>query len=187
MQLPDNDDSNLLQIGLYIRQWSDGMIPEIMEKNNISPHFFKTIQDFYYTVPVINDDLFLQKLLETLGEKIWKSRNNFCFKEIDYNMQEIFQNIDWPMQITQRGEKFFDLKAVETYIVRENDLIHTVSQGLCEKATGVLTSLLYNPSGQQDIHSLPYLKLQLVSLNTLLRKAGELNAVDIKHLTKISS
>lgn len=187
LQLPEFEEPSILLIGPYIRQMPTRQIFENMEKNNILPQLFKIIQNFVYTLTVINDDSFLQIILKTFGEKIWGNRVSFVIKELSNSMQEIFQNMDWPTKFSELGEKIFDFQAIETYSARENELLRIVSQGQTEKADAVLSSLIPNHLGQLSINYLSYLKLQMVSLNTLLRKAGEVNEVDIKHLARLSS
>lgn len=187
LQLPEFEEPSILLIGPYIKQMPTRQIVENMEKNNISPQLYKIILDFFYTLTVISDDSFLQIILETFGEKIWKNRVAFVFKELNNSMQEIFQDVDWPTKFSEQGERILDFQAIETYSARENELIRAVSQGLNEKADAILSSLIPNHSGQMNIDFLSQLKLQMISLNTLLRKAGELNEVDIKHLARLSS
>ncbi len=187
LQLPDYSTPSILLIGPYIRQMQTKQIAAHMEKHNISPPLLKPILEFLYTLTAINNDAFLQTILETFGEKIWKTREAFVFKELDYSMQEISQNIDWPKLLSAQEKELFDLQAIEAYTTLENDLIHAVAQGLSEKADSILTSLITNHSEQFDISFLFYLKLQIISLNTLLRKAGEFNSVNLYHLSRLSS
>lgn len=187
LQLPDYFNPSILLIGPYIKQRPTKDIIENMEKQNISPQFFKTIQNFLFSLTIINDDTFVQTMLETFGEKIWKTRDAFIFKELNYHMQEIFRNIDWPVRIASQENSLFDLQAIEAYTNRENELLRAVTQGLSEKADNILKSLIPSHLQTVSIDFLPYLKLQIISLNTLLRKVGELNAVNLYHLSRLSS
>lgn len=188
LRLPNHKPDTFLTVGPYLNVLpSQSQLIEYMANNQIAPFFLKTIQNFFYTVPLIKDETAIQCILQTFAEKLWNAPKSFRFELVNYKISKPTPDIVWSAQIPPSEDTTFNLQALETYFSSENTLMQAVLQGNVEKAISALSKL--NPAYLEHTadDSLPYFLLQTITLNTLLRKTAEMNATSTYQVGELSA
>lgn len=188
LNLPQQEVSTALSIGPFtVQEISAPTLMHYIEQYSMPPHLFKSLQNYFFMVPFIPDDSMLQAILNTLGEKIWGSLEDFSYEFIDHGIN----TSKYPMGILQNSSPNdylpYDMHAIESRYVRENEMIQAVIHGHGHKAEALLGSNSTNYLEQRVSDPLRNAKNYAIVLNTLLRKAVEVATVHPYQIDKISS
>lgn len=86
-----------------------------------------------------------------------------------------------------QNQNHFDIQTIESYLAQENALIQAVSLGKIQTAEDILSSIETFPLIDFSPEMLHNMKNYAHSLNTLLRKAAELNAISTHQIVDTAS
>ena len=187
-RLPDSPDSQSMLIGPYTHMFlTKQMIQDGMEKLSISPHLFPQLEKYYTDLPIIPDEGTLFSIINTFGEKIWGSLDNFSIEYIDYHPPVHSESVAAYPDYQESEEAFLSMRVLEERYAAENRLIQAVSQGLVHKAEMLVSSASIYALEQRLTDPVRNMKNYCIILNTLLRKAAEAGSVHPLHIDNLSS
>ena len=182
--LPNIEQPSVLMVGPYVKTKPDtAILMENMEKYSISTQFFKQIEHYYYSIPLLKDDEFLQILLHTLYKKIWKSGEHVIFQTLNPKTDEIsMPNIETPFL----PENELVPTSPDIIFAKEKELTLAISKNDLKKAENLLDELLSYYATRYSDNFLRNSKNDAIMLNTILRKSAEFNNVSPFHIWRIS-
>lgn len=187
-QMPEADEPTYIMIGPYaLTTISPQIILECAERYSISPDIFPQIEKFYQNLPLIPDENILLLLINTFGEQIWGSLDNFSLQDVQNSVFFDLEPVAERPATKEPEEAFLSMKIMEERYNIENQLIQAVSQGQTHKAEMFLNSLATIHFEQRTSDPIRNRKNYLIILNTLLRKAAEAGAVHPLHIDSLSS
>lgn len=187
MLLPDREIPTAFFVGpITVTDVNTSFLMNYVEKYSIPPHLFKSLQNYYFMVPIIKDESMLQTVLNVLGEKMWGSMNRFSYEFLNHSVSESKYHTSYIQNSSAADYLPYDMQALENRYLRENELMQAVAQGHAHKAENLLgSSVTYLE--QRTNNPIRNLKNYTIVLNTLLRKAAELGAVHPYQIDRISS
>ncbi len=187
MLLPDLDTATALSIGPFtVTQIDNSLVMDYVEKYAITPDLLKSIQNYFFMVPFIKDESMLQTLLNVFAEKVWGSMNRFSYEFVDHGIHESQYTISLFQNNTAADYLPYDMQALESRYVRENELMQAVAQGHAHKAENLLGGNVFYLE-QRTSDPIRNLKNYTIVLNTLLRKSAEIGTVHPYQIDRISS
>lgn len=171
--IPAEKNYSTLIIGPYIQvPPNKTMLQQCLEAYHITPQLFQHLQNLFLQIPVVLDDTGIQTLIQTFGETLWKK--DFHFEILDTDFRTAYYRM-MPNAITEDASLVLDAPLAESYLKQENNLLQAVSQGKTLKAEEILTTIFPYLPIEHTPDSLQFIKNYAITLNTLLRKACELN------------
>lgn len=184
--LPQVSSSTLMVIGPYIPQnLPTAKILEVGEKFGISPHNQKLLENYYGSIPVIEDSNFLFFMLESFAEHIWGGANSYSVEEITYEQTDNILPLG--KDEAQSREILLNMQLMEKRYAFENELMEAVANGQSQKASMFTTTVTAGMFEKRLADPLRNLKNYCVIMNTILRKAAESGGVHPVHLNDVSS
>lgn len=181
-----NGERRVVLIGPFAEEtFSTEHILEISERNGISPQKRRAMQDYFASVPVLDEYSPLFLLLQTFCERCW----NGHYEWIDYGKSE---DISGALMNYVLGESVFDdvflnMKNMERRYDMENEIINAVASG-SEQKVNRLFSLFSEQSFEKRLADpIRNSKNYCIIMNTLLRKAAESSGVHPIYLDAVSS
>ena len=97
--LPNKGVENLMLIGPYLTAVPvTEQIMEWSEKNGIAPKYYKQIETYYASIPLMPENNQIFAMLDSLGETIWGGTDKFSFVDINKEIERLSwlnQNIDY--------------------------------------------------------------------------------------------
>lgn len=186
--LPDAAEDTLFLIGPYSRTaLTRESILQHIDTAGISPILMPQLEKYYQTLPLIPDESILFSLLNTLGETIWESADNFTIEYADFPFPDYREPFPLRKDTPESESPMLSMKILETRYTAENALLLAVSQGLVHKAEMVITQFSGNQMEQRLTDPVRNMKNYCIILNTLLRKAAESGSVHPLHIDTLSS
>lgn len=187
LPLPTESDTTTFIIGPYLYTIFDqNNIMQSIEQYNIPPQSFLKLQEIFFQIPILSDDTTLQTMIETFGEIVWGSKNQFQFRYLDHNLTETIFTL-FPVKTTQDVTSNFDIHIYETYLIHENNLIQAVSQGNIQAAEEIMTIICTFPLSEKSNDLLRNIKNYAISINSIFRKTAEINTISPHQILKIAS
>lgn len=185
LSLPVEEHTVPFLIGPYIHNTFDKnrMLQDI-ERYHITPPVFQKLQTIFTQLPILSDDTSLQTMIQTFGELIWGNQNKF--KILDSQLEEtIFYAL--PSQINNDMHSTMDIQMYESYLMQENNLVQAVSMGNTQVAEDTLALLCAFPLDDTSHDQLRNIKNYALSLNTIFRKAAEINTVNTSQVLRLAT
>lgn len=164
-----------------------GQILSSLEKFSFTPQDHECIDHFYSITPQLSDDSFLLTLLNTMGEYLWGSTENFTFRLKETLLEELPVQQKGNTATGNQEQRLTSIYALEKRYEFEKSILTAVSQGLSHKAESLISSVSLKNLQQRTVDTLRSVKNYLIVSNTLLRKAAENGGVHPYHIDKISS
>ena len=145
------------------------------------------METFYTDLPYVPDESTLLVLVNTFGEKIWGSLDQFSFENANRTLSGDNESLTMRPAHYETEDAFLSMQILEERYNSENRLIQAVSQGLVHKAEMMVAN--YSNYGIEDRVADPVrnLKNYTIILNTLLRKGAEAGAVHPLHIDSLST
>ena len=183
--LPGEERNRLLLVGPFLTESPyPRRILEWAEKYSVSPNHMNHLQDYYSTIPVLENTSRLYAIIEAFGERIC-GESGFATEDV---VQEPYNRFAPADPSTASGEDtMFLIRALEQRYAYENELMEAVSKGHFHKADMLLRSFSHLNFEQRTTDPLRNAKNYCIILNTLLRKAAEQGGVHPLNLDRISS
>lgn len=182
--LPSGEE---LVIGPYLTQdVSEYELMSILEMNELPMELLPTVRTRILSLPhLASMESFLLGLLNTLGETIWGSVDNFHIKHVESRqLQKYIQAAD-PEEI-DRSVEIANLEIMEARYEGERRLMHAVSHGMLHQAQLLMSHITDAVLEQRTADPLRNAKNYGVVCNTLMRKAVEAGGVHPLHIDKLS-
>lgn len=193
LRLPDYEDSLFMIIGPYTQtEFPHQTIQEILERFHVPPKSFPQFEKFYSGLTILPDETTFFTLINTFGEQIWHSFENFRSERIVQNTPgEIFEFADAAespnLTYKDSEDSFLKMESIERQYLHENQLIQAVSQGNANKAEMMIPNNANQGIEQRLPDTIRNHKNYSIILNTLLRKAAEYGSVPFIHIDSLSS
>lgn len=186
-ELPDTPDTSYMLIGPYTEvNIEEEKILSNLERFSIPPSLFPQIENFYMSLPRVGDTNDLLALVNTLGETIWGSLENFSWLDWDTSKESIYppQELE---QMKMEADPYEEQIQLEKVYRQENELMEAVSLGQTHKAEMFMKNYSVERMERRISDSLQNLKNFSIIFNTLLRKSAEKGGVHPIHLHKLSA
>ncbi len=185
--LPQRTRENILVIGPFVSKTLDSRkVLEIGEKNAVSPQNQKLLENYFGSIPVLNDSSHIFAMLDAFAETLWGSSQSYSL--IDLN-GDIISPYRKETNLDKDGESdvLLSMELMERRYAFENELMRAVSQGHDHKAGSLFSEIASMPFERRVADPLRDLKNYCIIMNTLLRKAAESGGVHPLYLDEISS
>lgn len=188
-QLPDKDPhvSHIL-IGPYANQdISKAALLQLADRFSLSPAQFNQLEKYYSDLPFIVDEESLFALVDTFGEYLWGSMDNFVVETVEKHMPDHVVPVASRPDSNEPEDAFVTMNILEKRYEYENQLIHAISQGLLQKAELAMKSSSILTVEQRVPDPVRNIKNYCIIMNTLLRKGAEQGSVHPLHIDSLSS
>lgn len=164
---------------------SEEAMLEISERNSIAPKHQRAVNDFFASVPVVEDNSALFLLLDTFCERLWHGEYEIVDVQSSLNMEQ-------SVSVAPEGEReldeiFLHMKNMEKRYKYERQMMDAVALGQENKAIQMFSSFSDNAFEKRLADPLRNLKNYSIIMNTLLRKAAQQGGVHPLYLDRLSS
>ncbi len=185
--LPESESLAVMILGPYACcEINKQALYRLIEKYSIPPGLLPQIEKYYSGIAVFEDDALIKSLVNTFGEKIWGSLDNFRVNIVNH-LFELSKPIPESILTRNIEDPFISIQVLEERYAIENRLMKAVAQGHPNKAESILGSLSLSVLEERTPDALRNLKNYCIIVNTLLRKAAESGSVHPLHIDKLSS
>lgn len=187
-RLPDMPEDACLIIGPYTRtEHPLRTILNCADKLSIPSSLFPQLEKYYTDLPLIPDESTIFTLINTFGEIIWGSLDQFSLQYVERSLPQDYEPVAPRSSYRETEEPLLSMQILEERYATENQIIHAVSHGLVHKAETIIPNL--QSLGIEDRIADPVrnLKNYSIILNTLLRKGAEYGGVHPLHIDGLSS
>lgn len=147
----------------------------------------KHLDEYYRSLPLVEDENILLSIINTLGTFIWGNANNFNTEYITYEIPDKRRPVYNDGVFDGTEALNLSLEAIEQNYQNEKILIEAVSKGKLNKVDIIASTVLNNGTQDRLPDSLRNRKNYLIILNTLLRKSAEYGEVHPFHIHRLSS
>lgn len=158
---------------------------ELAEKLGITPKDLNSFENYYASVPIINEDSHIFAVIDSFAEIMWGKEKNYNVIDINredeivsptfYTDNDGTQSAIWAMEMMEKRYKY------------ENELMDAVSSGHTQKAELLISNFSSLSFEQRLANPLRNLKNYCIIMNTLLRKAAEKGGVHPIYIDATSS
>ncbi|MBR3808323.1 MAG: AraC family transcriptional regulator [Lachnospiraceae bacterium] len=185
--LPNKGVENLILIGPYLTGIpSTEQIMELAEKNGIPPKYYKQIEAYYGSIPLLAENNQIFAMLDSFGEIIWGGVDKFTFVDINKEITYVPQMFSKKEENTTE-DFLWDMKMMENRYAYENEMIKIVSEGRVHKIDMMFSHLSNLRFEQRLADPVRNGKNYCIIMNTLLRKGAEQGGVHPLYLDSVSS
>lgn len=185
--LPNKGVENLMLIGPYLTVVPvTEQIMEWSEKNGIAPKYYKQIETYYASIPLMPENNQIFAMLDSLGETIWGGADKFSFVDINKEIVYVPQ-INSKKDDRESDDTIWNMKMMENRYAYENEMMKIVSEGRVHKMDIMLSTLSNLRFEQRLADPVRNGKNYCIIMNTLLRKAAEQGGVHPLYLDGVSS
>ena len=188
MLLPDTDKEVFL-IGPFMdEEPSRKHILEISEKLQLPPSSYKSLENYYVSVPYIPENSHLFAVLDSFAETIWGGSDKYIFREL--STEKIEQASFSPAikkDEVDPEKNSWNIQMIETRYNYENEIFRAVSQGQYQKAAFFLSRINALSFEKRLADPVRNIKNYCIITNTLLRKAAQEGGVHPFYLDRMSS
>lgn len=186
LQLPGKNQEVLI-IGPYMSvQLTSQQLLEEMEHYSTNPNMINKLLNYYESIPVLSDEIFLFTTIICFAEVIWKGLDTFSVVKIqddDVSQSSILQD-----NLPDNDKELLQvMEQMEHRYAYENELLDAVSLGLTHKAELMLSRLGQYSMRQRVSDPIRNMKNYSIIMNTLMRKAAEKGSVHPMYLDRIST
>ncbi|MBR4862231.1 MAG: helix-turn-helix domain-containing protein [Firmicutes bacterium] len=185
MRLPDG---TYFFIGPFLLSLPDrDFIEKKASRLSLTEAKIKQLMIYYADLPVIEDENWLLTLANTLGTRIWGSKDQYIMEYIEYEIRDHSTPIPVSAVNGDPYDAPLSLSVLEANYENEKILMKAVSEGKLHLLTSVASSVFNNGTEPRHPDSLRNRKNYLIILKTLLRKAAEYGGVHPLHIHRLSS
>lgn len=187
--LPDQPTQTTLVIGPFTNMdITKQMLLQAAEEYDTPAAVFSQIEKYFTNIPVLTNESTLFAILNTFGEKLWGSLENFSIEYAKHTaakaeIEKVFKSLH-----TNKSEDTnLSIQALEMRYAKENALLDAVSKGMVNKAELMIATPSQTRPEQRISDPIRSFKNYTIILNTLLRKAAEKGGVHPLHIDTVSS
>lgn len=189
LQLPnDKTSTSHLVIGPYTtRNITKTLLLQLTARFSLSPKQLKQLEKYYTNLIMIPNEDTIFSVVTTFGELLWGGIENFTVETIDKRIPDRVEPIATRPDFQEPEEAFLTMQILEKRYEAENELIHSVSQGLIHKAEMAMMNNNFLSLEQRVSDPVRDIKNYCIIMNTLLRKGAEQGFVHPLHIDSLSS
>ncbi|MBO5200781.1 MAG: helix-turn-helix domain-containing protein [Clostridia bacterium] len=186
--LPAVTPVQAMVIGPFLSRGIDSnVVLEIGERYGVPPHRQRLLEEYYSSLPVVEENSSIFILLETFGEQIWGGSSGFSFVDLNRELAG-----DAPALSKTAGGEDMESLMVNMELMQkrydfENELMNIVALGQEHKAARILDALGDMSFERRMSDPVRNIKNYAIIMNTLLRKAAEQGGVHPLYINDISS
>ena len=185
--LPEDELNAVFAIGPYLTALPTKQeIMEYAERSGLQATDYKSLEDYYASVPILPQTSHLFTMLETFGERLW-GIEKFIFEDITPPPQGIQGLLPKKSSSSDEKDVLWSMRSMELRYSYENELMDAVTKGQSYKADMLLSSFSNISFEQRLSDPVRNIKNYCVIMNTLLRKAAEKGGVHPVYLDSASS
>lgn len=186
-RIPSSDKPVFAYIGPYtLAPIEKKEIMQLAERFKVSPANIDQLENFYASVPFVQDENTILTLLYTLGEYLWDNADNFSIVD-DFLFADTVPDTFIPLPEQAPEEAQINIQLMEQRYELEGKLLQAVTSGSLHKAELVLSQFSSMQMEMRTDNPIRDLKNYGIIMNTLLRKAAEKAAVHPVQIDAISS
>jgi len=176
----------VLLLGPYLlHEKKDTDVMTLMEKHQLPTSLFKTLRDYYNTLPMAGSDRLTLVAISTLGEVLWGDMQAFTMEAVNnWEKPDLLYLVPRPDD-SEREE--LDIRLIEQRYEGERELLNAVAHGMHHQAQMIISSWRSDMMEQRAADPVRNLRNYAIVLNTLLRKAVEQGNVHPLHIDRLSS
>lgn len=184
---PGRKGKDLFLIGPYmLTEVTKKMIYDVAEYLSFPEKHYRRLEQFFVGLPRIYDESVLLSIVNTFGERIWGSIDNFELQDINSGISLDVEAEAGSREDGGEGESQQMMQILAERYEVENRLIQAVAKGQTHRAEALLSGSghwleLRTPDRLRNV------KNYLIIMNTLLRKAVESADVHPIHIDELSS
>lgn len=184
---PGRKGRDFFLIGPYmLTEVTKKMIYDVAEYISFPEKHYRRLEQFFVGLPRIYDESVLLSMVNTFGERIWGSIDNFELQDIDSGISLEFEAETGGDAEEEPGESQQIMKILAERYEVENRLIQAVAKGQTHRAEALLSGSghwleLRTPDRLRNV------KNYMIIMNTLLRKAVESADVHPIYIDELSS
>lgn len=161
-------------------------IMKLAETFKVSPANIDQLEQFYASIPLIQDENTILTLLYTLGEFLWGNADNFSIVD-EFLFADSVPDTFIPLPEQTPEEAQINIQLMEQRYEMEGKLMQAVSSGSLHKAELILSQFSSMQIEMRTDNPIRDYKNYGIIMNTLLRKAAEKAAVHPVQIHAISS
>lgn len=184
LRLDDEEEGkNILLIGPYIlSDRSPSQSPDVYNKLDLPQKYRKHLENYYFSIPVLQDNSPLFIMLDTFCEIIWQTSNYSISDVISDNLVPVS-----PINNEDQHDIMMSMRNMERRYAVENELMEAVTHGKLHRLKAILAQFPDDAFEKRHSDPIRNMKNYGVIVNTLLRKAAEQGGVHPMYLDKVSS
>lgn len=173
----------MVVIGPFLTEPPNQLLPQIAEKNQLTPRQEKELEEFFYGIPLIAQTEAFESMVFLQVNYICGGRDDLEINRIE----EYYGQTVRPQVRTEREQPRLTMKVLEERYRQEEELLKAIRQGNMEQAFEAQRKLSHHHLAQREGYStLRETKNMLVICNTLYRKAVQEAAVHPIHIDRLS-
>ena len=178
----------IFSVGPYLSEpLSQKRLLELGEELKISPKNQRYFEEYYMSIPVLNEDSPVFVMLDTFCENMWATPS-FAIVDIGAEHKSPASPINEPTHSDDSLDDIIvSMKAMETRYKFENEMMNAVTLGQIQKEPFLLTAFSEEAFEKRLKDPIRNRKNYGIIMNTLLRKAAEKGGVHPLYLDRVSS
>ncbi|MBR5140293.1 MAG: helix-turn-helix transcriptional regulator [Clostridia bacterium] len=173
----------ILLIGPYILAGrSPSQSTDFCKRLDLPQKYRKHLENYYFSIPVLQDNNPLFIMLDTFCEIIWQTSN--------YSVSDVISDALVPASPINNADQhdiMMSMRNMERRYAVENELMEAVTYGKLHRLKAILAQFPEEAFEKRHADPLRNMKNYGVIVNTLLRKAAEQGGVHPMYLDKVSS
>lgn len=186
--LPNTTARTVLTVGPYLtKELHEKSLLELSERYGVPPHIFSQIEKYYGNLPLITEESHLEILLNTLGETLWGSMDNFTVQAVTGTVSEEEASRLVRHFPQKSDDALLAVQSLERRYDAERRLMQAVSQGMAHKAEQMIQNASAILLEMRTADTLRNSKNYCIIMNTLLRKSAEYGGVHPYYIDGVSS
>ena len=186
-RLPKDDETIFAYIGPYtLAPIEKKEIMHLAETFKVSPANIDQLEQFYASIPLVQDENTILTLLYTLGEYLWNDADNFSIVD-EFLFADSVPDTFIPLPEQTPEEAQISIQLMEQRYEMEGKLMQAVTNGSLHKAELILSQFSSMQMEMRTDNPIRDYKNYGIIMNTLLRKAAEKAAVHPVQIHAISS
>lgn len=186
--LPNTTSRTVLTVGPYLtKELHEKSLLELSERYGVPPHIFSQIEKYYGNLPLITEESHLEILLNTLGETLWGSMDNFTVQAVTGTVSEEEASRLVRHFPQKSDDALLAVQSLERRYDAERRLMQAVSQGMAHKAEQMIQNASAILLEMRTADTLRNSKNYCIIMNTLLRKSAEYGGVHPYYIDGVSS
>lgn len=178
----------IFSVGPYLSEpLSHKRLLELGEELKISPKSQRYFEEYYMSIPILNEDSPVFVMLDTFCENMWATPS-FAIVDIGAEHKSPASPINEPTHSDDSLDDIIvSMKAMETRYKFENEMMNAVTLGQIQKEPFLLTAFSEEAFEKRLKDPIRNRKNYGIIMNTLLRKAAEKGGVHPLYLDRVSS
>ena len=187
MLLPSSSPENALCLGPFLSEAvSPQRILELCETNGVSPQTHRAFNEYFSTLPIINDNSHILIMLYTFCETVWNSRS---ITIVDFKNENAVMGTPFSKTLLdeKNNDEIIGDKTLERRYGLENELIRAVKLGQNHLINNFKSFFSHEVFEKRSENPLQNAKNYCIIMNTILRKAAEQGGVHPKYINQIST